>query len=106
MNDMQKLLQDYGSVKNYLINKLNVDEKLLEKAISKYPSILRIKLKKLTELIDLLLQNNITGDDIVNHPKIFYFNIETLRQRIEILKEVGIPLKVNSIMYHQSLKSI
>lgn len=100
-NMRQKLLQEYGSVKNYLINKLDVDEKLLEKAISKYPSILRVKLKKLTELVDMLQQNGITGDDIINHPKVFYFNIETLRRQIEILKEAGIPLKISSIIYKQ-----
>lgn len=104
-NMRRKLLQEYGSVNNYLINKLDVDEKLLEKTITKYPSILRIKFKKLTELIDMLRQNNITGDDIVSHPKIFYFNIETLRQRIETLKEAGIPLKVSLIIRSQRMSN-
>ncbi|KYN27837.1 hypothetical protein ALC57_02902 [Trachymyrmex cornetzi] len=102
MNDeRQKLLQKHGSVKNYLINTLNVEEKLLEKAITKYPSILRVKFKKLTELIDLLQQNGITGDDILSRPKIVYFNIETLRKRIEILKENGIPPRINLLICEQ-----
>lgn len=100
-NVRQKLLQEHGSVKNYLINKLDVDEKLLEEAITKDPSILRVRLKKLIELIDVLQQSGITGDDIVSHPKVFYFNVETLRKRIEILKEAGIPLKISSILHNR-----
>ncbi|KYM81393.1 hypothetical protein ALC53_08161 [Atta colombica] len=102
-NERQKLLQEHGSVKNYLINTLNVEEKLLEEAITKYPSILRMKFKKLIKLIDLLQQNGITSDDIVNHPKIFYFNIETLRKRIKILKENGIPPRISLLMYEQRI---
>jgi len=100
-NERRKLLQEHGSVKNCLINRLNVDEKLLEEVITKYPSILRVKLKKLIELIDMLRQNGISGDDIVSHPKIFYFKIETLRKRIEMLKENGVSPKIILIMRNQ-----
>ncbi|XP_018344827.1 PREDICTED: uncharacterized protein LOC108750086 isoform X2 [Trachymyrmex septentrionalis] len=101
-NERQKLLQKHGSVKNYLINTLNVEEKLLEKAITKYP-ILRVKFKKLIELIDLLKQNGITGDDIISHPKIFFFNITTLHKRIAKLKENGIPPRINLLMYSKKI---
>lgn len=97
-NVRQKLLEEHGSVKNYLIDKLDVDDKHFEEAVTKYPSILRVKLKKLNDLIDMLRQNDITGDDIVSHPKIVYFNIETLRKRIAILKEAGVPLKITLLM--------
>lgn len=97
----QKLLQEHGSVKNYLLKKLNIDEKLFNNTITKYPSILRINLKKLIELIDMLQQNGITSDDIINHPKIFYFNIKTLGKRIEILKKNDIPLRISLIMHNQ-----
>ncbi|XP_011859771.1 PREDICTED: uncharacterized protein LOC105557197 [Vollenhovia emeryi] len=91
-NEQQRLLQEHGSVKNYLIDQLNVDEKLLEEVITKRPTILRVKLKKLIKLINVLRQNGITGDDIIRHPKIFYFSTETLCKRIEMLKEADIPL--------------
>ncbi|KYM94898.1 hypothetical protein ALC62_14493 [Cyphomyrmex costatus] len=102
-NERQKLLQEHGSVKNYLNNVLNVKEKLLEEAITKYPSILRVKLKKLMELIDLLQQSGITGDDVVSHPKIFYFNVETLRKRIAMLKENGIPPRITLLICKQRI---
>lgn len=105
-NERQKLLQEHGSVKNFLINKLDVDEKLLEETIIKSPFILRVRLKKLIELIDILRQSGITGDDILRHPKVFYFSVETLRKRIEILKKAGLPLKISSILRNQRTLSV
>lgn len=105
-NERQKLLQEHGSFKNYLINTLNVEEKHFEEAITKYPSILRMNFKKLPELIDLLRQNGITSDDIVSHPRILYISINTLRKRIEMLKENNIPPKVNLLISKESLIDI
>jgi len=48
-----------------------VDKKILEETVTKYPRVLRIKLKKVIELVSLLRQNGIRGDDIISHPKIF-----------------------------------
>lgn len=104
MNNIQRnLLEKYGSVQNYLINKLNVDEKLLKEAITKKPSILQKNLRKLNELIDLLQENGITVDDMVKQPDIFYFHIKTLRQVIDILKEDGVPLRVSSLIHNRSI---
>ncbi|XP_036148718.1 transcription termination factor, mitochondrial isoform X2 [Monomorium pharaonis] len=94
----RNLVEKYGSIKNYLLDQLNVDEKILDAAIAKYPSILRINVKKLKKLINLLRQNGITSNDIVSHPKIFHFKVETLRERIERLKKDDIPLTINLIM--------
>ncbi|CAL1678967.1 unnamed protein product [Lasius platythorax] len=97
----REILQDYQDVKEYLINKLNVDEELLEKALTRWPTILRVNVRKINQLIDLLQQNGIMGDEILRHPRVFYFNTETLRKRIEMLKEAGLPPKVSLIMYSQ-----
>ncbi|XP_077258479.1 transcription termination factor, mitochondrial-like [Temnothorax americanus] len=97
-NLRRKLLQEHGSVKNFLLDQLDVDKKLLEEVITKHPSILRVKFKKVIELIDVLRQNGITGNDIITHPRVFYFNTETLRKRIQILKEAGIPLRISLIL--------
>lgn len=96
-----KFLQEHGSVENYLITKLDVDKKFLKEVVTKYPSILRINIKKLIELVNLLRQNDIKGDDILSHPKIFYVSTETLGERIEILKECGIPLRINLLIFDQ-----
>lgn len=96
--ERRKFLEEYGSVKNYLINKLDVDEKLCDRVTAKYPSILRIKVKKLLELTDMLRHYDIAGEDIMSHPKIFHFNIETLRKRIELLKANGMPLRIPLII--------
>ncbi|XP_050453822.1 transcription termination factor, mitochondrial [Cataglyphis hispanica] len=100
-NHLQReILQDHQDVKEYLIDKLNVDEKLLEEAIAKLP-ILRINVRKLNQLIDLLQQYGIMGDEILRHPRVLFFKTETLRKKIERLKEVGLPLKVTLLIYSQ-----
>lgn len=97
----REVLQDHQDIKEYLINKLNVDEKLLEEAIAKWPTILRVNVQKINQLVDLLQRNGIMGDEILRHARVFYFNTETLRKRIEMLKEVGLPPKVTVITYSQ-----
>lgn len=96
----REILQDQD-VKEYLINKLNVDEELLKKALIRWPTILRVNVRKINQLIDLLQQNGIMGDEILRHPRVFYFNTETLHKRIEMLKEAGLPPKVSLIIYSQ-----
>lgn len=97
----REVLQDHQDIKEYLINKLNVDEKLLEEAIAKWPTILRVNVQKINQLVDLLQRNGIMGDEILRHARVFYFNTETLRKRIEMLKEVGLSPKVTVITYSQ-----
>ncbi|GAB1867280.1 mTERF domain-containing protein 1, mitochondrial [Camponotus japonicus] len=97
----QEILQEHKDVKGYLIDKLNVDEKLLEEAIAKRPTILRVNVLKIDQLIDLLQQNGITGKEILRQSRIFYFNTETLRKRIEMLKNVGLLPKITILMYSQ-----
>lgn len=94
-------MQEYPDVKEYLINKLNVDEKLFEKAITKWPFILRVNVSKISELINLLQQNGIMGDEIIRYPRVFYFNTETLHKRIEMLKKAGLSPKVSLLTYSQ-----
>jgi len=94
-------LQEHKDVKGYLIDKLNVDEKLLEEAIAKRPTILRVNVLKIDQLIDLLQQNGITSKEILRQSRIFYFNTETLRKRIEMLKNVGLLPKITILMYSQ-----
>lgn len=100
-NLQREILQEHKDVKGYLIDKLNVDKKLLEEAIAKRPTILRVNVLKIDQLIDLLQQNGITSKEIIRHPRVFYFNTETLRKRIELLKKVGLLPKVTVITYSQ-----
>ncbi|XP_029178831.1 transcription termination factor, mitochondrial [Nylanderia fulva] len=97
----REILQEHPDVKEYLINRLNVDQKLLEKAITKWPSILRVNIRKINQLINLMQQNGIMGDEIVRYPRIFYFNTETIRKRIEMLKEAGLSPKISLLTYSQ-----
>lgn len=69
------------------MNKLKVDEERLNLAIMKSPGILRVNLLKLNRLINILHQNGITSDEILQHVRIFYFNVETIQNRIKIMKK-------------------
>ncbi|XP_072762362.1 transcription termination factor, mitochondrial-like isoform X2 [Anoplolepis gracilipes] len=97
----REVLQEYQDVQEYLINKLNVDEKLLEKAVAKSPTILRVNIRKINQVIDLLQQNGIMGDEILRHARVFFFNTKTLHKRIEMLKEAGLLPKVTVITLSQ-----
>lgn len=99
-NQMKReLLQSQQDAKGYLIRKLNVSDQALENATIRWPGILRVKIIKLAQLIDMLQQNGITSDEILRHGRVFQFKTETLRKRIETLKENGLAPKITVITY-------
>lgn len=87
-------MQQCDNVSEYLQNKLKIDEKTLNLAVKKEPSILRVNIAKLNQLIDMLHQNGITSNEILRHARIFYFNVETVQNRIETLKKEGLFLNL------------
>lgn len=93
-NVKSSLMRNYSSVNEFLMNKLKVDEEMLNLAIMKSPSILRVNLLKLNQLINILHQNGITSNEILLHIRIFYFNMETIQNRINILKKEGLVLRL------------
>jgi len=91
------------SVKQYLIDKLNTDEAKFEEKLKTNPTILTINILKMNEIINILHQNGITNDDLLNNLRIFTRKVETIRKRIEILKEANIPLKIYIFMHTQKM---
>lgn len=87
-------MQQCENVKEYLQHKLKVHEEILNSAVKKTPGVLRVNIAKLDQLIDMLHQNGITSDEILRHSRIFYFSIETIQNRIEILKKADLPLNL------------
>ncbi|XP_020285697.1 transcription termination factor, mitochondrial [Pseudomyrmex gracilis] len=94
----QEVLKEY-SVKEYLVKKLNISEQTLEKTSKKWPSVLRVNVHKLDQLISMLQQYGIKGDEIIRYPRVFFFNLETLRERLEILRAAKLIPKVNLLTY-------
>lgn len=104
-NVKRDIMRNYSSVNEFLISKLKVDEEMLNLAITKSPSILRVNLLKLSQLIDVLHQNGITSNEILRHVRIFYFNMETIQNRINILKKEGlVPKLVVLVLAEQSFE--
>lgn len=99
------LMRNYSSVNEFLMNKLKINEEMLNLAITKSPGILRVNLLKLNQLIDVLHQNGITSNEILRHIRIFYFNMETIQNRIKILKKEGlVPKLVVLVLAEQSFE--
>ncbi|XP_025158790.1 transcription termination factor, mitochondrial isoform X2 [Harpegnathos saltator] len=93
------LLEFYQNNKGYLMYKLNVNEKTIDDFFVKWPQVTRVDILKLKELLDMLYQYNFTHNEILTHGRIFYFKIETLRKRIEILIEAGLTPKITRILF-------
>lgn len=93
----RSLMQHYGNVSDYLQNKLKLDDEVLNSLVQKVPSILRVNIAKLNQLINILHQNGITNDEILRHSRIF-FNIDTIQNRIAILKKANLALKITVLI--------
>lgn len=93
-----KLLRNHETVSEYLMRILKIDETTLDLALTKWPQILRISLTKLNRLIKLLHQYGITSSEILQHERIFYFNIETVKNRLEILKKENLVPKLPTLI--------
>lgn len=92
------LMQHHKNINEFLMSKLNVDEMALELATAKWPAILRVNIAKLNNVINILHENKITSDEILQHGRIFYFNIKTIEKRIESLKKQGIIPKITILI--------
>lgn len=95
----RELLLSQQDAKGYLMHKLNVDEKTLKSATTRWPGILRVKIIKLAQLIDMLQQNGIESHEILKHGRVFQFKTTTLHERIETLKENGLEPKLTVITF-------
>lgn len=88
------LLQD-DNISQYLLNKLNINEKDLQNFITKWPNILRINPRKLDKIITILYKNYITSNEIMQSgAQIFFFSQDTIQKRVEILNEKNIFVRI------------
>lgn len=71
--------------------------------LKRWPTILRVNVTKIDELINVLRQNGIANEDIVNHGRIFYSKVNTIRERIDTLKKAGLPLGASVLTYSQKM---
>jgi ABC-type spermidine/putrescine transport system permease subunit I len=80
-----------------------MDEAIVNEKLKKQPQILKMKASKMNEMINILRHNGITNDHILNHLRIFKCKIETVHNRIIILKQVNLPLKIFVLSYSQKM---
>lgn len=97
-------MQHYTDVNEFLLSKLKVKREDLKILTSKWPSILRVHPKKLNTLITMLHQNGVTSTEIIQMGGLlFYFNLETIQRRIEILNEKNMTVKIPTLKLSEKL---
>ncbi|XP_014469582.1 PREDICTED: uncharacterized protein LOC106741783 [Dinoponera quadriceps] len=94
-----RLLQSHRNIKGYLMHKLNADEDDIEEFLDKWPLTIKVDILKIEKFINMLHEYGFTNYEILTHGRIFHFKINTIRDRIETLKEANIIPKITILMF-------
>ena len=86
----KKLLKDYDNTKEYMASHLKCDKWVIESMANRYPRIVRISAKNLSEKLSLLIAKGFTSYHIVDTPKILFHSIDTIVKRIRELESIDI----------------
>lgn len=97
--EKDKLREFYPTNEIYLMHKLNIDEETMKKFQEKWPLAVKVNIMKLKLMFDMLHQYGFTNNDIMTHGRIVHFKIETLRERLEVLKRAGLTRKLTVILF-------
>lgn len=73
----------------YLAESLNCSASDVEKMIRRYPKLLSVKPAKVKEMIELLLEEGFTREDIVSQPIVFALSVDSARKRCQELRQFG-----------------
>lgn len=88
--ESKALLGESNSTLEYLSNRLGYDLKTTEYIVSKHPQVLKVRIPKINEIIDYLLNEaNFTPHHIAQVPRILCHSLETTKFRLNELKSYG-----------------
>ena len=79
-------------------------------AIQKYPRLLSISERKLLQILQLLRAEGITKDEILTYPDVFTHSLNSLRDRVAELRELGlskiklVSLRESHRVYHRKIE--
>jgi hypothetical protein len=76
-------------VVEYLSQQLQCDTETVEYISSKNPSILRVHVPKLKEILDFLYREGFTPQHVCQVPRILCHSLETTKSRLAELREIG-----------------
>jgi hypothetical protein len=76
-------------VVEYLSQQLQCDTETVEYLSSKFPSILRVHVSKLKEILDFVYREGYTSQHVCQVPRILCHGLETTKLRLAELREVG-----------------
>lgn len=88
--ESKALLKNHDSVVSYIAARLNYDLKTTEYIVSKHPCVTKIRVTKIKEVIDYLLNEaGFTPHHIALVPRILSHSLETTKERLDELKKYG-----------------
>ncbi|CAH0775995.1 unnamed protein product [Bemisia tabaci] len=85
----KKILDKYKTREALLMEKLHIDEAEVGRICDTYPQLSKIRETKILHMIDFLMSEGITEDQIRAHPKILCHSPRTLKKRINELVKLG-----------------
>jgi hypothetical protein len=83
-----KVLGD-SSVMEYLSERLQCDTETMEYISLKYPSVLRVHVSKLKEILDFVYREGYTSQHVCHVPRILCHSLETTKSRLAELRKIG-----------------
>lgn len=91
--EKKSILGENESVPEYLSQRLGYDMEIIEYMIKKHPLIVTVRMKKLKEVLDFLLDEmQFSPLQIVQVPKVLSHSLDTTKSRLGELKSIGYTL--------------
>ncbi|XP_054167115.1 uncharacterized protein LOC128964491 [Oppia nitens] len=97
-NDNKKVLKDYDNNIEYMTSHLNCNKNVIQLMTKRYPRIVKISAKKLSEKLSFLFKKGFTAYHIIDTPKILFHSVDTLVHRIKELEKINIHLNSLKIL--------
>ncbi|CAH0726611.1 unnamed protein product, partial [Brenthis ino] len=92
--ETKSILGEYKSTKIYLAKRLNTSPEVIEDIYLKIPALKTIRVTKAKNFLDFLISEGFEVEDIANKLRIFSASQNTVKQRLEKLRKLGIS-KIN-----------
>lgn len=88
--ETKDILGETKTTQVYLASRLNTSVDTIEQIYVKTPALKTIRVTKVKSFLDFLLDEGFNTDDIVKKPRVLCASQETVKQRIEKLRQLGI----------------
>ncbi|XP_068620889.1 transcription termination factor, mitochondrial isoform X2 [Battus philenor] len=115
LQETKNILGENESTHGYLAKRLNISLKDVEEICEKVPALKTIRVTKLKPFLDFLINEGFTTEDIAKRPRVLTASQETIKLRLEKLRNLGLKeinlnilsrSRKNFQKYFESLESV